>query len=148
MVKIIATFLAVAGAGGILIYSSLSDAQYFVEADEVLAEPDKWMDKSLRVHGYVEAGSIEEAIEGQQTKRQFVLFRNGAKILVRNEGPRPDTFRDESEVVAKGRLVKKSWSYAGATGEYEFEADELMAKCPSKYDGDRQKRAEAAGVQY
>jgi cytochrome c-type biogenesis protein CcmE len=146
MVKIIATILAVAGAGGILIYSSLSDAQYFVEADEVLAEPDKWLDKSLRVHGFVEAGSIEEAIDGQVTKRTFVLFRNGAQILVRNEGPKPDTFRDESEVVAKGRLVAKEWQYAGTSGAYEFEADELMAKCPSKYDADRQKRAVSAGV--
>lgn len=146
MVKIIATILAVAGAGGILIYSSLSDAQYFVEADEVLAKPDKWLDKSLRVHGYVEAGSIDEQIEGQITRRKFVLFRNGAQILVHNVGPKPDTFRDESEVVAKGKLVKNSWSYAGTSGEYEFQADELMAKCPSKYDADRQKRAEAAGV--
>lgn len=147
MVKIIATILAVAGAGGILIYSSLSDAQYFVEADEVLKEPTKWLDKSLRVHGFVEAGSIEEEIEGQVTKRKFVLFRKGAQILIHNTGPKPDTFRDESEVVAKGKLVKKSWSYGGTSGEYEFQADELMAKCPSKYDADRQKRAEAAGAQ-
>lgn len=146
MVKIIATILAIGGAGGILIYSSLSDAQYFVEADEVVAEPDKWLDKTLRVHGYVESGSIDEAIEGQQTKRAFVLFNKGAKILVRNEGPRPDTFRDESEVVAKGRLIKESWSHAGASGDYVFSADELMAKCPSKYEADKQKRAKAAGV--
>lgn len=147
MLKIIATILAIGGAGGILIYSSLSDAQYFVEADEVLAEPDKWLDKKLRVHGYVEAGSIEESIVGQQTTRSFVLFNNGAKILVRNEGPRPDTFKDESEVVAKGKLVKESWSYAGSTGEYTFAADELMAKCPSKYEEGKQKRATAAGVE-
>ena len=147
MVKIIATILAIGGAGGILIYSSFKDAQYFVEADEVLAEPDKWMDKALRVHGYVESGSIEESIEGQQTRRSFVLFRNGAKILVRNQGPRPDTFRDESEVVAKGKLIKESWSYAGSSGEYVFAADELMAKCPSKYEADKQKRAVAAGLQ-
>lgn len=146
MVKIIATILAIGGAGGILVYSSLKDAQYFVEADDVLAEPTKWLDKKLRVHGYVESGSIEESIEGQQTKRSFVLFNNGAKILVRNEGPRPDTFRDESEVVAKGKLLPERWSYAGATGEYVFVADELMAKCPSKYEADKQKRAEAAGL--
>jgi cytochrome c-type biogenesis protein CcmE len=148
MVKIIATILAVAGAGGILIYSSLSDAQYFVEADEVLAEPDKWLEKSLRVHGFVEAGSIEETIEGQATTRKFVLFRNGAQILVHNIGPKPDTFRDESEVVAKGRLVAESWNHAGTSGDYQFKADELMAKCPSKYDEDRQKRADSAGVKY
>lgn len=142
MVKLIVTALAVAGAGGLVLYSSLKDAEYYKYTHEVVENPSEWEGKTLRVHGYVEPGSINEEIVGQQTKRSFILESKGARLLVRNEGPKPDTFRDESEVVAKGRLIQEN-------GEYVFEAHELMAKCPSKYEENRrtgESPAEAVGV--
>ncbi len=127
MVKIIATIVAVAAAGGLLLYSSISDAEYYKFTHEVVNEPAEWEGKSLRVHGFVEPGSIKEAIVGQKTQRTFFLESNGRRLKVTNEGPKPDTFRDESEVIAKGKLVR-------VNGELVFEATELMAKCPSKYE--------------
>ena len=127
MVKIIATIVAVAAAGGLLLYSSISDAEYYKFTHEVVKNPGPWEGKSLRVHGYVEPGSIEEAIVDQKTQRVFYLESNGARLKVTNEGPKPDTFRDESEVVAKGTLVR-------VNGELVLQATELMAKCPSKYE--------------
>ena len=38
----------------------------------------------------------------------FVLESGGRRIKVRHEGPKPDTFRDLSEVVARGRLSGRS----------------------------------------
>ncbi len=83
-----------------------------------------------------------------------MLEKNGKKIRVFSEGPKPDTFKDQSEVVATGRLVKAGELQGLATEmcakqpapvgcpvrtdaeqEYVVQSTELMAKCPSKYDG-------------
>ena len=126
--------VAVVGAGaGMLIYSSLANADYYKHVHEVTLEPGKWEDKSLKVHGFVEAGSIDERIIGDSTVRTFVLEYEGERIQVRHKGPKPDTFRDLSEVVAQGRLSRED-------GAYVLVASELMAKCPSKYEQDKQRR--------
>jgi cytochrome c-type biogenesis protein CcmE len=57
-----------------------------------------------------------------------MLEYHGHEVLVRSEGPKPDTFRDRAEVVAKGTVVFEN-------GAYVVEATELSAKCPSKYQG-------------
>ena len=41
----------------------------------------------------------------------------------------PDLFKDGAEVVVEGRLV------ANGAGRH-FEADKLMAKCPSKFEAE------------
>jgi cytochrome c-type biogenesis protein CcmE len=105
-----------------------------------------WTGKELKVHGYVEAGSIHESVVNQETHRTFLLQREGKKIRVFNSGPKPDTFKDQSEVVATGHLVPAAQmkSLAESLGvslesdiPYVVDSTELMAKCPSKYDGAR-----------
>jgi cytochrome c-type biogenesis protein CcmE len=127
-VKIIATAAIVLAGGAFLIWSSMADAQPYKMVDKLMQEPDKYAGKTMRVHGYVEPGSIEEKIINQSTQRTFVIENEGKRIFVKHHGPKPDTFRDRSEVVAKGKLVNEN-------GEYVFHASELMAKCPSKYEG-------------
>lgn len=130
---------AILAAGiGLLIYSSLADAEYYKMVDEAMAEPDKWTDKTMRIHGYVEPGSIRERIEDQQMKRTFVLEKEGKRILVRHHGPVPDSFRDMSEIVARGKMLKEG-------GQFIFEAKELTAKCPSKYEGEAAPNADPGG---
>lgn len=153
--KLLLTIGVIVGGGGFLIYSSVGHAQHYRMVDELVADGfAKWTDKELKVHGFVEAGSIVESVVGQVQHRTFVLQKNGKKIRIFNEGPKPDTFKDQSEVVATGRLVmatevtalaadmcKKQPAPVGcplrADGEHEYvmESSELMAKCPSKYDG-------------
>lgn len=135
--KVLLSVAVVGGGGGMLIYSSLAEADYYKHVSEVTLEPARWTDKSLKVHGLVEPGSIEEKIEGQTTVRHFVLQWQGERIRVRHTGPKPDTFRDLSEVVAKGTLHSKSEGLV-------LEASELMAKCPSKYT--EKKQVGAVGV--
>lgn len=131
--KVLLSVAVVGGGGGMLIYSSLAEAEYYKHVHEVTLAPERWVDKSLKVHGFVEPGSIDERIEGQSTKREFYLQYDGERIRVRHAGPKPDTFRDLAEVVAKGKLV------AEADGPV-LEASELMAKCPSKYEESKRKR--------
>ncbi|HWM86892.1 MAG TPA: cytochrome c maturation protein CcmE [Kofleriaceae bacterium] len=132
--KVLLSVAVVGGGAGMLIYSSLAEAEYYKHVDEVTLEPQRYVDKSLKVHGFVEPGSIDEQIVGQSTVRTFTLEFKGERIRVRHKGPKPDTFRDLAEVVAQGKLL------AEADGPV-LEASELMAKCPSKYEEQKRTRA-------
>jgi cytochrome c-type biogenesis protein CcmE len=157
LTKILLTIAVVLGGGGFLVYSSVSHAQHYMMVDELVKTPlEEWNGKELKVHGYVEAGSIVENVVGQVEHRSFVLQKEGKRIRVFSQGPKPDTFKDQSEVVATGRLVKASEMQALATELCKAKGDktpigcpirsdaeqtwvvdstDLMAKCPSKYDG-------------
>lgn len=142
VLKVLLTVAIVTGGIGMLVYSSRGDVQYYKMVDELMAEPQAWTGKTLKVHGYVEAGSIDERIEDQQTRRTFMLESKGQRLRVEHHGPKPDTFKDKSEVVAEGRVVEKD-------GVYVLEAEELMAKCPSKYEGaERNRNAAKQGAGY
>jgi cytochrome c-type biogenesis protein CcmE len=131
--KVILTGVLVLAGGGFLVYSSLDDAQYYEMVDKVVEEPGRWVDKDLKIHGYVQAGSIvEEKLDGG-VRRTFVLERNGKRITVRFSGVKVDNLKDRAEVVAQGRLVELG-------DRLEFQAQELMAKCPSKYEGAQSNR--------
>ena len=157
LAKIGLTAAVVMGGGGFLVLSSKSHAQHYEMVDQLLAKGlDKYEGKQLKVHGFVEAGSIHTATVNQETRRTFVLQKEGKKVRVFVTGPVPDTFKDASEVVASGRLVPAETMQAvadqicaNATPEQKVgcpvrtdaeapkvvDATELMAKCPSKYEG-------------
>jgi cytochrome c-type biogenesis protein CcmE len=118
----------VVGAGGFFIHSSRSHTSYYKMVDEVTVAPDQWQGRVMKVHGWVEAGSIKEVVVGQEMQRTFVLEHKGRRIVVHNTGPKPDTFRDKAEVVAEGKVVIEN-------GEPVLYSTNLMAKCPSKYSG-------------
>ena len=157
LAKIGLTAAVVLGGGGFLIVSSTSHAQHYEMVDKLVAKGfDTFKGKEIKVHGFVEAGSIHTATVNQETRRTFVLQKDGKKIRVYVTGPVPDTFKDASEVVATGRLVAaanlqptadqicanaKDASHVGCPVRSDaeqvmvVEATELMAKCPSKYEG-------------
>jgi cytochrome c-type biogenesis protein CcmE len=119
---------------GFLVYSSLANSGRYRMVDKLMAAPSDFVGKKLQVHGWVEPGSIKEWIDHQETVRTFVLEKNGKRIKVENRGPAPDTFKDQSEVVATGRLEERD-------GQYVLVAKELSAKCPSKYEGAQSNKA-------
>jgi len=121
----------VALAGVVFIaYSVLANSGQDRSVDDVMKDPGAWLDHKVRVRGFVEPGSIHKEIVHQQARQSFVLERNGQRIHVENTGPAPDTFVDQAEVSASGRLVRRG-------DELVFLSDELSAKCPSKYEGAR-----------
>jgi cytochrome c-type biogenesis protein CcmE len=138
--KVLLSVAVIAGGGGMLIYSSMAEADYYKHVDEVTAEPDHWVDKHLKIHGFVEPGSIDEKIIGESTVRTFVLEYKGERIHVTHKGPKPDTFRDLAEVVAKGKLLQTKDGPV-------LEASELMAKCPSKYEAERRDKKPPPSIQ-
>jgi cytochrome c-type biogenesis protein CcmE len=133
--KIIATVVVVLGAAGALFFSSFDDVEYYEHVHKVVANPQKWQGKNLQVHGYAVPGTIKEQIVDQKAQRTFEIEYCGKTLPVRHAGSKPDTFKDQAETVVKGKLLL-------VNGEPVFQAVEgengIMAKCPSKYEGNRE----------
>jgi cytochrome c-type biogenesis protein CcmE len=113
--------------GGVayLFASSAGEAfEYYKHVDEVMANPAQWQNKHVQMHGFVLPGSIMKRMDKdhQQIEYKFTAVNCGKEIEVRYAGTVPDTFKDRAEVVVKGALVSG-----------RFDAREISAKCPSKY---------------
>lgn len=137
-VKITASVVVVAAAVGYLLKASMKEgAEYYKHVDEVTSNIDSFRGKRLQVHGHVVDGSIEQ--EKGTLNYRFKIEsrppRAPAVISASYSGLVPDTFKGGAEVVAKGTL----------TGDNRLSVvpDGIMAKCPSKYEADKQ---QAAGV--
>ena len=120
--KIGVTSLVLATVFGVLLYTTLGESmQYYKYVDEVVGSQSDWTGKKLQVHGYVVPGSIGKKRDKLEYK--FDIQRNGKTLTAYYTGIVPDTFKDDSEVVLTGVLTKDG-----------FMANDLTAKCPSKYD--------------
>jgi cytochrome c-type biogenesis protein CcmE len=128
VVKVLLSIAVLALVVGFFRYTARGHTSHYKMVDEVMVAWGSWVQKPLKVHGWVEPGSIDEKVIDQETVRTFVLEHKGKRISVRNKGPKPDSFKDKSEVVAEGKIVEEN-------GEPVLEATNLMAKCPSKYEG-------------
>ena len=116
--------IVLVGAMGYLIGSSINagDAlEYFKDVHEVLDNTSKWQGKRLRLRGNIVAGTIQKKISSLDYR--FAMFTKGRWVEVTYRGLVPDTFKDCAEVVVRGKLI----------GPNHFSADEITAKCPSKY---------------
>lgn len=123
-VLLVLSILIVAGAFGGLFYSSLAEGtEYYKHVEEVMHQPEQWYGKRLQLHGFVVKDSILRRRESLDYR--FQIESKGQIVKASYTGVVPDTFKDGSEVVLKGRL--------GPEG-FDVEPNGVMAKCPSKYD--------------
>ena len=123
-VKICLTALVLALALGGLLWSTLSEGtEYYKHVDEVMVNPAAWQGKRLQLHGFVVRDSILRRRESLDYR--FQIQNKGRIVQAVYNGIVPDTFKDDSEVVLKGRLQ--------ADG-FHVDPNGVMAKCPSKYE--------------
>jgi cytochrome c-type biogenesis protein CcmE len=119
-----------------LVMTNLNQAAIYSKGvDEALAQKDALAGRNLRVQGTLVKGSL--ARRDSPCEYRFRMKKNGAEIDVRYpQCVVPDTFRDvpnvDVDVTATGKI----------TSDGHFQASEIMAKCPSKYD---MKQKAAAG---
>jgi cytochrome c-type biogenesis protein CcmE len=118
-------------------FSQLGDGlsfEYFQNLEEFHANGPQMVGRSARVHGYVASESIERDVESKSVR--FAVQNNpphaGGPVgdtltVVYGSLETPDLFKDGAEVVVEGQLVM-------ARGSAVFEADNVMAKCPSKFE--------------
>ena len=121
----------VVGATAYMAYVGASDSwQYYLTADECLADVAKYTGQRLRVSGPVAAGSLQ--VDAQRTQARFALRGKAGQLPVVCGGALPDNLAEGREVVVEGRL--------DASGC--LQGEKLLTRCASKYEQDR---AAAAG---
>ncbi|NQW05590.1 MAG: cytochrome c maturation protein CcmE [Acidobacteria bacterium] len=109
-----------------LMFTTISEgAEYYKMVDEVVAAPEALQGKRLQVHGYVRG---VPSVNPKTLEYRFQMHNNGQVISAVYTGLVPDTFKEDAEVVVKGRL--------GEDGVIHIERDGIMAKCPSKYEAE------------
>ena len=103
--------------------------QYYQTLHEFKAEGE--IGRPVRVHGYVAPGSIVRDVEQRRVRFAVVNDPPHAGGVPSDSLPvlyatleTPDMFKDGAEVVVEGRLTD------GAV----FVADNVLAKCPSKFE--------------
>jgi len=89
-----------------------------------------------RVHGYVATGTIDRDVDARSVR--FTVQQDPPHAAAVDGSPAmpvvfasletPDLFKDGAEVVVEGRLL-------GQGPDAHFRADKLLAKCPSKFEG-------------
>ncbi|HEX7668567.1 MAG TPA: cytochrome c maturation protein CcmE [Polyangiaceae bacterium] len=125
---LLAALLVIGGAILTLVMTSFDGAAiYSKSVDELVAQKDALANRNLRVQGTLVKGTLGK--RESPCEYRFRLKKNGAEIEVRySQCVVPDTFRDvpnvDVDVTATGKLAKDG----------HFQASEIMAKCPSKYD--------------
>jgi len=138
----------VLGAVVFLIWSStVSASEYFYTVDEVNAKGESVVDRSLRVSGAVIGDTIKYDAE-TLTLTFEVAHVPGDQALIEDEGGLADALhqavidptRSRMKIVYIGPLpdLLRSEAQAIVTGKLEadgvFHADELLLKCPTKYE--------------
>jgi cytochrome c-type biogenesis protein CcmE len=126
--------------GGILtlVFTSFKgSAVYSKGVDDLVRDQAKFEDRAVRVEGTLVKGSLVR--RDQPCEYRFTLEKKGVVLPVHYaQCIVPDTFRDmpgmDVSVTAEGKL-----------NSGHFEASNIMAKCPSKYEmKERQKSGETA----
>jgi cytochrome c-type biogenesis protein CcmE len=139
-IKIGATALVLILAFTGLMWSTLREGtEYYKNLDEVMVNQQEWHGKQLQLHGYIVPGSIYRKRDSLEYK--FKVQNSPARanqadphvVEASYTGIVPDTFKDEAEVVLKGRLTP--------TG-FHTDPNGVTAKCPSKYEA----KSAAAGT--
>ena len=144
---IIGGLLIIAAVIYLIISSTKANAQYFLTIGELSTKGSGVLNRNLRISGAVVGDSIQydpqsltlrftvadmpgdnKEIEAQgglaAVLHQAVIDPNRQRLVVVYSGPKPDLLRDEAQAIMTGKL--------GEDGV--FYADELLLKCPTKYE--------------
>ena len=113
--------LVILGAVIYLVYANTqANAVYYMTVSE-LKHCTTCTTQSVRVAGVVQAGSVVRTDAKQLIT--FVIADSGQTLAVTYTGIVPDIFRPGIQVVVEGHY----------TGQGPFQAQTLLAKCPSKF---------------
>lgn len=119
---IIGVFVAIA-AIGFLIFDGLQSETYFFDVHDAVERGDELVGETIRVRGDVKPGSVEG--EKGFLEHRFDITSEGESMTILYERALPDTFEEDSEIVAQGLL----------DDQFVLHADEVLVKCPSRYEG-------------
>lgn len=131
----------------LIVSSTQASAQYFLTIEELNAKGENMVGKNVRVSGAVLGETIEydpqsltlkftvahvtgdnQEIEAQgglaEVLYQATIDPNRPRIQVVYHGPKPDLLRNEAQAIMTGKMGEDGIFYA----------DELLLKCPTRYE--------------
>ena len=120
---VLLVILTAVGFIGYIIFDGFKSETYFYEVDQAVAQGPDLVGQTVRIKGVVEPGSVGGA--AGELGRTFRLAHKGKTIAVSYDRALPDTFQENREVVAQGDVDE----------HYVLKADEVLVKCPSRYEG-------------
>lgn len=126
--RLLAALLVMGGGLLALVMTSFEDAAVYSRGvDELMKEPAAASGRTVRVQGTLVKGSLK--YRDDPCEYRFRMQKDDSVLEVRYpQCVVPDTFRDvpdmDVQVTAIGSLA----------GDGYFAAEQIMAKCPSKYD--------------
>jgi cytochrome c-type biogenesis protein CcmE len=128
---IIGGLLIVAAIVYLIVTSTQASAQYFLTVDELANRKGSEIGRDVRVSGAVLGDTIEYDADTLTLKFSLAKVLNDAvndpnrtQLQVVYIGPKPDLLRHEAQAIMTGKM--------GEDGV--FYADELLLKCPTKYE--------------
>jgi cytochrome c-type biogenesis protein CcmE len=155
---IVGGLLIVAAIVFLVITSFQSAAQYFYTVEEIQSKGSSVVGKSLRASGAVLGDTIQ--FDRATLKLSFVMANvsndtkdidaagglaqvlhlavqdpKAARLKVVYTGPKPDLLKNEAQAIVTGKL--------GTDGV--FYADELLLKCPTRYEDQVPEQAAGSG---
>jgi cytochrome c-type biogenesis protein CcmE len=155
---IIGGVLIIAAVIYLIVSSTKASAQYFLTVDELAAKGASVQKRDLRISGAVIGDSIQ--YDPQTLTLKFtvanipgdnkVIEKQGGLAAVlktavsdpgRNRlevvyvGPKPDLLRNEAQAIMTGKM----------NADGSFQADELLLKCPTKYEEAVPEQAKSGG---
>ncbi len=130
----------------LIVSATQANAQYFMTVDELKAKGQSIVNQNVRVSGAIVGDTIAydpntltlkftvAHVTGDNDEvtrlgglavvlHQAVIDPNRARLQVVYQGPKPDLLRNEAQAIMTGHL--------GPDGV--FYADELLLKCPTRY---------------
>ena len=140
-------FLILGAVVFLIVSSTAATSEYFMTINELNEKGSKVVNKSLRVSGAVLGDTIQydaesltltfevahvpgdnAEIEAQgglaEVLHQATIDPSRDRMKVVYVGPMPDLLRNEAQAIMTGHLCEDGI----------FDADELLLKCPTKYD--------------
>lgn len=118
---LIAVGLSVLGVAAALVLNAFQSNLVFFFSPSQIAAKEAPVDRTFRVGGMVENGSLKRLPDGVTV--QFVITDTAKTVPVRYKGILPDLFREGKGVVAQGRLMPDGI----------FQAQEVLAKHDENY---------------
>ena len=107
-----------------LVFSAVqSTGAYYIPLDEINKDPGAYVGRNVRVSGAI----LQESADWDATNlmlRFKMSDASGESILVSFHGSRPSNFDEATEAIVEGHVQPDG----------TFKADNLLLKCPSRYE--------------
>ena len=108
-----------------MVQATTTTGAYYLTVGELTSRQAEMIGERVRVNGSVVEGT-EDWNAQEITLRFEIADENGDQLPIVFYGPRPDNFQRAASAIVEGQLL----------ADGSFQADNLLLKCPSRYEED------------